>query len=39
VRLEFTGGILADVPRADYEQHKHLREWVVEFPADRLRVL
>jgi molybdate transport system ATP-binding protein len=39
VRLEFTGGILADVPRSEYEQRKHIREWVVEFPADHLRVV
>ncbi len=39
VRLEFAGEIVAEMPRSEYEQRKHIREWVVEFPADRLRVL
>ncbi len=38
-RLHFEGGITVEMPRADYEQRKHHREWVVEFPPDRLRVL
>jgi ABC-type sulfate/molybdate transport systems ATPase subunit len=37
--LQFTGGIVADLPRGDWEQRKHNREWVVEFPAQSLRVL
>lgn len=39
VRLEFSGGILVDVARDDWERHKHNREWVVEFPPSVLRVL
>ncbi len=39
VRLVFEGGMAADVPRQDYEQSKHRREWAVEFPAAGLRVL
>ncbi len=39
VRLEFEGGISADVPREEFERHKHNRDWVVEFPASVLRVV
>lgn len=39
VRLEFSGGIVAVVPRAEFERNRHNREWVVEFPAQWLRVL
>ncbi|MCS7024519.1 MAG: ABC transporter ATP-binding protein [Bryobacteraceae bacterium] len=39
VRLSFSRGILADMPREEYEQQKHHKEWLVEFPSTRLRVL
>ena len=39
VRLHFTGGMLVDLPRAEYEEKKHARDWVVEFPQESLRVL
>ena len=39
VRLQFAGGIAAEMPRAEWEQRKHNREWVVEFPPQHLRVL
>ena len=39
MRLEFSGGIAVDLPRAEYERERENREWVVEFPSDSLRVL
>jgi hypothetical protein len=39
VRLQFAGGLSADLPRADYEQQKHIRDWIVEFPPHCLRAL
>lgn len=39
VRLHFTGGMVVELPRAEYEEKKHAREWVVEFPQESLRVL
>lgn len=39
MRLEFTGGIAVDLPRPEYERQRDNREWVIEFPADSLRVL
>jgi molybdate transport system ATP-binding protein len=39
VRLEFSGGIAVDLPRAEYERQRDNREWVVEFPPSSLRVL
>jgi len=39
VRLEFTGQIAAELPRAEFEKHKHNKEWVIEFPPECLRVL
>jgi ABC-type sulfate/molybdate transport systems ATPase subunit len=39
MRLEFTGGIAVDLPRADYEHQRDNKEWVIEFPTDSLRVL
>ena len=39
VRLEFTGGIAVNLPRAEYERQREIREWVVQFPADSLRAL
>jgi molybdate transport system ATP-binding protein len=39
VRLEFSGGIAVDLPRAEYERERDNREWVVEFPPSSLRAL
>jgi molybdate transport system ATP-binding protein len=38
-RLEFSGGIRVELPRAEYERQKHNKEWVVGFPQQALRVL
>jgi iron(III) transport system ATP-binding protein len=39
VRLEFAGGIVAEIPRHEFERRKDNKEWLVEFPAEALRVL
>ncbi len=39
VRIEFSGGITAEIPRDVFEQQKHNKEWVVGFPQQALRVL
>jgi len=44
LRLEFTspalsGGVRVNVSRGDYERLKETRAWVVEFPAEALRVV
>lgn len=39
VRLEFAGGIAVEVPRAQFEDQRDTREWVVEFPPASLRAL
>ncbi len=39
VRLQFAGDISAELPRPEYEQRKHSRDWVIEFPPQSLRVL
>lgn len=39
VRLEFAGGLAVEISRAEFEQQKHNKEWLVEFPAQALRVL
>ncbi len=39
MRLEFSGGILVDIPRSEYEMHRDHQEWMIEFPANSLRVL
>jgi molybdate transport system ATP-binding protein len=39
VRLQFEGGLAAEIPRADFAESKHNKEWVIEFPAERLRVI
>jgi molybdate transport system ATP-binding protein len=39
VRLEFSGGIAVDLPRAEYERQRDNREWVIEFPPGALRAL
>lgn len=39
VRLEFSGDLAAEVPRSQFEGHKHNKDWVIEFPVEGLRVL
>ncbi|MGA3185906.1 MAG: ATP-binding cassette domain-containing protein [Bryobacteraceae bacterium] len=39
MRLEFEGGIFADVGRAEFERQRDNKDWVIEFPAGTLRVL
>jgi molybdate transport system ATP-binding protein len=39
IRLEFAGGIAADISRNEYERLRGTREWIVEFPSEILRVL
>jgi len=42
VRLEFAGGIVAEIGRREFEAHKDNadnKEWLVEFPPQALRVL
>jgi molybdate transport system ATP-binding protein len=39
IRLEFSGGILVDLSRLDYQLQRDNKEWVVEFPVNSVRVL
>ena len=39
VRLEFSGGISADVSREEFARRKDNKQWQVEFPPGALRVL
>ena len=39
MRLEFSGGIAVDLPRAEYERQRDNKDWMIEFPADSLRVV
>jgi ABC-type sulfate/molybdate transport systems ATPase subunit len=39
VRLEFSGGIFADVSREEFARRKDHKQWQVEFPPAALRVL
>jgi molybdate transport system ATP-binding protein len=39
MRLEFEGGIVADIRHAEFERQRDTREWLIEFPASALRVL
>jgi hypothetical protein len=39
VRLEFAGGIVAEIPRHEFERQKDNKDWLVEFPPAALRVL
>ena|SRR5438094_181364 len=39
MRLEFSGGIAVDLPRAEFERQRDNKEWVIQFPAESLRVL
>jgi molybdate transport system ATP-binding protein len=39
MRLEFDRGIMVDLSRVEYERQRDNRQWVIEFPSDKLRVL
>lgn len=39
VRLEFEGGLVATAARDAYDREKDSRDWLVEFPAQALRVI
>jgi len=39
MRLEFEGGIIADMGRAEFERQRDNKDWLIEFPATALRVL
>jgi hypothetical protein len=39
VRLEFSGGIFADVSREVFARQKEDKQWQVEFPPGALHVL
>jgi len=39
LRLEFAGDIAVDVSRAEFEKHRGVKEWLIEFPRSTLRIL
>ncbi|HTB10906.1 MAG TPA: ABC transporter ATP-binding protein [Bryobacteraceae bacterium] len=39
MRLEFEGGIVADMGRAEFERVRENKDWLIEFPAPALRVI
>lgn len=39
VRLEFSGGITAEISRAEWERSKENQSWFVEFPSAAIRVI
>ena len=39
MRLEFEGGIVADMARAEFERQRDNQDWLIEFPPSALRVL
>ncbi len=39
VRLEFSGDVSVEMPRAAYEPLRQTKEWAVEFPPEALRVV
>lgn len=39
VRLEFSGDVAVEMPRAAYEPLRQTKEWAVEFPPEALRVV
>jgi molybdate transport system ATP-binding protein len=39
MRLEFEGGIIADMDRTQYERLRDNKDWLIEFPVAALRVL
>jgi len=38
IRLEFRGDIFAEVPRAAFDRNRHVKDWILEFPSQALRV-
>jgi molybdate transport system ATP-binding protein len=39
IRLEFEGGIIADIGRAEFDRLRDNNDWLIEFPPGSLRVL
>ncbi len=39
MRLEFAGDIAVEVPRPEFEKHRSVKDWVIEFPQGALRIL
>jgi len=39
VRLEFDGDIAVETSRAEFEKQRAVKEWVIEFPQNSLRIL
>jgi molybdate transport system ATP-binding protein len=39
LRLEFAGDIAVDVSRSEFEKHRGVKEWLIEFPRSSLRIL
>jgi molybdate transport system ATP-binding protein len=39
MRLEFEGGITADMPRAVFDRQRDNKDWLIEFPSHVLKVL
>lgn len=39
IRLQFSGDITVELPRAEYERVRQTRDWLIEFPPNALRVL
>ncbi len=38
-RMEFLGDIAVEVPRAEFEKNRTVKEWLIEFPQSSLRIL
>ncbi len=39
IRLDFGDGLCVDMPRSAWEGRKHVKEWLIEFPTQGVRVL
>jgi hypothetical protein len=39
IRLEFADGIAVEVPRPAFEKYQTVRDWMIQFPQNRLRIL
>ena len=39
VRMEFSGDIAVEVPRREFDKFQSVREWLIEFPQNGLRIL
>lgn len=39
IRLEFSGDLTVELSHAEFEKHRHNREWLVAFPPQALRAL